>query len=198
MSRPYIKAIREGLPDVDIVFDRFHVVKLLNEAIDTVRKTVYRDLDKRSRKNLKNSRFLLLRSRSNLLPEETARLEMILKKYEVLGFAYLLKEDLRAIWNIRCQDRARKAFVEWALDVISLIAGERDDRLDPLYSFACTLIGHLNGILAYWRHKISNGRAEGLNNKIKTLKRQAYGYRDMDYFKLRLYHLHAQKNRLSG
>jgi len=198
MSRSYIKAIKECLPDVEIVFDRFHVIKLLNDAIDEVRKRIYQQLNQKSRKALKNSRFLILRNSSNLLPEEKARLEVIFEKYEVLGIAYLLKEGVKAIWNIRSPIKAREAFVNWALDVISLVIAEDNDQLKPLYSFARTLLNHLDGIMAYWRHQISNGRAEGLNNKIKTLKRQAYGFRDDDYFKLRLYHLHAQKHRLSG
>lgn len=198
MSRPYIKAIRETLPGTDIVFDRFHVMKLMNEAVDEVRKTVYRNLNQKARKNLKKSRFLVLRNSSSLLPDEEKRLQKVLKKYESIGIAYLLKEDLRAIWNLTNESDARAQFIDWALDVISLVTGSWDTVLEPLHKFANTLMSHLDGILAFWRHRISNGRAEGLNNKIKTLKRQAYGFRDNEYFKLRLYHLHAQKAQLSG
>lgn len=198
MSRSYIKAIHETLPNIDIVFDRFHVMKLMNEAVDEVRKGVYRDLGQRARKELKNSRFLVLRNGTSLLPDEEKRLQRVIKRFEPIGLAYLLKEDLRGIWNLLDEATARTEFIEWSLDVISLVTGSWDYRLEPLHKFAMTLMAHLDGILAFWRHRISNGRAEGLNNKIKTLKRQAYGFRDNEYFKLRLYHLHAQKNQLAG
>lgn len=199
MSRSYIKAIKESLPDVDIVFDRFHVMKLLNKAIDDVRKFIYHSLNSKSRTSLKRSRFLILKNSSNLSPDETNRLELMLQKYESIALAYTLKEDFRAIWNIKSPLRAKKAFLQWSLDIISLtVDGSMYPELAPLHSFVFTLIEHLSGVLAYWDHNISNGRAEGINNKIKTLKRQAYGFRDNEYFKLRLYHLHRQKHRLAG
>jgi transposase len=168
MSRSYIKAIEETLPLIDIVFDRFHVIKLLNDAIDKTRKLVYHSLNKNSRKSLKKSRFLLLKNGSSLLPEELDRLDNIIEKYEVLGIAYMLKEDLRGIWNVDSSLKARKYFIDWALDVISLVIDGDEPKLMPLHSFAKTLLRHLPGILSYWNHKITNGRAEGLNNKIKT------------------------------
>jgi transposase len=198
MSTSYIKALRETLPKIDIVFDRFHVIKLVNKALDDVRKIVYNELNRGSRKSLKRSRFLLLRNQKDLSVKEAQRLEKIVDKYEILGIAHILKEDLRGIWNIRFKSVAREAFVNWALDVISLVCLSGETRLEPLHKFAVTLLGHLNGILNYWDHQITNGRAEGLNNKIKTMKRQVYGFRDMPYFKLRLYHLHAQKHRFAG
>ncbi|MBI5346410.1 MAG: transposase, partial [Chlamydiae bacterium] len=137
------------------------------------------------------NRFLLLRNYENLEHEFKDRLEAILQVNEPLFKAHALKEQFRLFWM---QDSLKKAWIfldQWISD--ALATGIR-----KLKKMADTLDRHRVGLLNYFKHKITNGAAEGINNKIKTMKRQAYGFRDMDYFKLRLYHLHNQRYAFVG
>lgn len=110
---------------------------------------------------------------------------------ESLFVAYVMKEQLRLFWKEPDVEKAAKFLHAWLRDAM-------DSGIRSLMKVAKTLAGYRTGLLNYFKHGITNGRAEGVNNKIKTLKRQAYGFRDMEYFKLRLYHLHVQKYSLSG
>jgi len=98
--------------------------------------------------------------------------------------------------------KARKFLATWITDAIEAAqdyeARTQSKALHPLRRLAVSLASHMKGILNYFDHCITNGKIEGINNKVKTLKRQTYGFRDMVYFRLRLYHLHAQKSRLVG
>jgi len=102
-----------------------------------------------------------------------------------------MKEQLRLLWSQSNRKQATKFLKQWCFD--ALAAGPK-----PLIKVGLTLLNHMNGILNYFPHQITSGSVEGTVNKIKTLKRQAYGFRDMDYFKLRLYHLHRQGYSLTG
>ena len=117
--------------------------------------------------------------------------------------AHMMKEELRYLWTMPSREAANKYLVDWCLDVVSIefeFSAEwwQLQILKPLKDLSYFLLRNRQGILAYFDHFITNGKAEGLNNKIKTLKRMAYGYQDMEYFKLRLYHLHRQKHQLTG
>ncbi len=113
-----------------------------------------------------------------------------------------MKENLRFLWSKKNYKKGRKFLVTWAIDAIELAMDYESFTdstvLRPLKKLAFTLLKHMYGILNYFKHRISNGKIEGLNNKIKTMKRQVYGFRDIEYFKLRLLHLHVQKKRLAG
>lgn len=140
---------------------------------------------------LKGNRFLLLRNYENLEPEFKNRLEAILEVNEPLFKAHALKEQFRLFWR---QDSVQKAWVfldQWILDA-------QATGIRKLRKMADTLNEHRIGLLNYFKHRISNAAAEGINNKIKTMKRQAYGFRDISYFKLRLYHLHEQRYAFVG
>jgi len=183
MSPAYMHAVRTVFPTVDIVHDPYHVVALVNRAIDETRRDLYRKLTDEERQVLKGSRFLLLRGMENLKPRSLERLMELMEVNEPLYQAYLLKEDLRMFWNLPNADLAG-AFLESWIDQARTLGLKHFVRL------ADTIEEHRSGLLSYFRHRISTGPLEGLNNKIKVLKRQAYGFRDQAYFKLRLYFIH--------
>lgn len=191
MSVSYISAVGKFLPKIDIVFDHFHVNALMNKTLDEIRKEQQKNLNQQEEKVLKGNRFLLLKNYENLEPEFKNRLEAILKINEPLFKAHTLKEQFRLFWK---QDSFRKAWIfldQWISDA-------QNTGIRKLKKMADTLDNHRMGLLNYFKHRITNAAAEGINNKIKTMKRQAYGFRDMGYFKLRLYHLHEQRSSFVG
>ena len=194
MSPAYISAVMKNLPNAAIVFDRFHVIKLFNEKLSDFRRRLFRELnDNLGKKMLKGTRWLLLKGQENLNEQrnETKRLEDALQCNKPLATAYYMKEDLRALW-----DWENKEAAEWHLD--SWIAMANASKIPMLQKFAKTLAAHRYGIMAYFDYRISTGPLEGTNNKIKTMKRQAYGFRDMEFFKLKILGLHETKYALVG
>ena len=190
LSNSYTSAVKAVLPEIDIVFDRFHVTALMNKALDEIRKQQYKELPPASKITLKHQRFLLLKNYSSLSDDQATRVNILLESNLPLFQAHAMKEQLRLFWELDSAVEGAKFLLDW-------IDGARLTGIRPLMKFATTLEDHLYGLLSYFKHRINNGFAEGINNKIKTLKRQAYGYRDMAYFKLRLYHLHSQKYALA-
>lgn len=194
MSPAYIQAVRENLEFATLVFDHFHIVKLYNDRLSDFRRELYRETkDRMLRDVLKGTRWLLLRNPENLDEEknERQRLEEALALNQPLAVAYYLKEDLRQLWsqpNLRAAERFLK---DWC-------ARARASGIRFLMRFANTLEGHRSGVLAWYDYPISTGPLEGSNNKIKTLQRQAYGFRDKEYFKLKLYALHKTRRVLVG
>jgi transposase len=194
MSKAYIRAVRDNLPKAVHVFDHFHVIKLFNEKLTAFRRELYRELtDEGQRKILKGTRWLLLKNPENLDPlrNEKQRLDDALKLNTPLTIAYYLKEDLRQIWQQTNKATARKVLQDW-------IRRADASGVPMLQQFARTLEEHRDGILAYYDYRISTGPLEGVNNKIKTLNRQAYGYRDREFFKLKILGLHQMKYALLG
>ena len=191
MSTAYISAISAVLPNVDIVFDHFHVNAVMNKALDEIRKDQQETLNQGEEKVLKGNRFLLLRNYENLDSEAKSRLESILSVNLPLFKAHALKEQFRLFWRLLCMEDASRFLDLWILDAL-------DSGVKRLKRVAETFNRHRIGLLNYFKHRISNAGAEGINNKIKTMKRQAYGFRDMEYFKLRLYHLHEQRSSFIG
>lgn len=192
MSGAYQKAVSEVFGDtVDIVFDRYHTVALVNGAIDETRREIMRSLRGDEKKAVKGTRFLLLRGGEKLNAKARERLSQLKELNEPLFAAYLLKESLRRLWKRRDEAEAGRFFDRWLEDARALD--------NPAFTrLANTLDAHRKGILAWFRHHITTGPLEGLNNKIKVLKRQAYGFRDMVYFKLRLYFIHEATCSVSG
>lgn len=191
MSGSYFSAVRESLPGTDIVFDRYHVSALMNQAIDEIRREQQRELDQLGQKCLKGSRFLLLRNYDTLDSDRKARVDVLLAANQPLFLAHSMKEQLRLFWEEENPESARKFLDVWLKDA-------RQSGIRVLARVAKTLAGYRTGLLNFFTHHITSAVVEGINNKIKTLKRQAYGFRDMVYFKLRLYHLHTQRYSLSG
>ena len=184
MGHPYRHAIEQVFDDtVDIVHDPYHVVSLVNKAIDDVRRDLYRDKHGREKRVLKGSRFVLLKGLENLSPTGMDHLIDLMALNHPLYEAYLLKEELRLFWNLDDRKSGEGFLSSW-------LQQARQTGIRQFLKLAKTLERHRNGLLAYFSHRISTGPLEGLNNKIKVLKRQAYGFRDKEYFKLRLFFIH--------
>ncbi len=194
MSKAYIYAVREALPKAVHVFDRFHVVKLYLEMLTNLRRALYHELTEKLEKEvLKGIRWLLLKNPENLDPkrDERQRLHEALQLNQPLAIAYYLKEDLRQFWR-QPNKRTARAFLD------TWIAKADNSGVALLRKFANTMTMYRTGLLAYYDYPISTGPLEGTNNKIKTMKRQAYGFRDQEFFKLKIYALHETKYALVG
>jgi transposase len=194
MSAAYIKAVRDNLPKAVHVFDHFHVIKLFNEKLSAFRRQLYNQASSDAeRKILKGTRWLLLKNPENLDTDrnELARLKEALLLNEPLSIAYYLKEDLRQIWSQPNKRTARKVLRDW-------LARARASGVRMLVQFAATLEQHQEGILNYYDFPISTGPLEGTNNKIQLMKRQAYGFRDQAFFKLKILGIHETKRALVG
>jgi transposase len=194
MSAAYIGAVLENLPQAALVFDHFHVVKLMNDKLSELRRKLYHELEgPLQRRALKGSRWVLLKNPDNLDHErgERERLDEALKLNEPLAMAYYMKEDLRQIWSQPDKATAARVLDDW-------IARAEASGVAPLMRMGATLAAYRFGILAWYDHPISSGPMEGVNNKVKTMKRQAYGFRDMEFFKLRIMGIHEAKYSLTG
>lgn len=194
MSPAYIAAVLENLPKAAIVFDRFHVMKLYNDKLSDLRRDLQREAQGPLQiEVLKGTRWLLLKNPENLDDQknERARLQKALKFNEPLAMAYYLKDDLRQFWNQESKSKAKEHLAAW-------IAKARASKVAMLMKMANTLAGHRYGLLSFYDHPISTGPLEGTNNKIKTLQKQAYGFRDKEFFKLRILGLHESKYALVG
>ncbi len=191
MSPAYLQAVRQVFPEVDIVHDPYHVVSMVNTAIDQTRRDIARELNDQDKQVIKGSRFLLLRGLESLNEYSLSKLMDLMEVNEPLYAAYLLKEDLRTFWN-QPNEQSGAVFLDaWITQASSF-------NLPHFSKLAEALNRHRSGLLSYFRHRISTGPLEGLNNKIKVLKRQAYGFRDQLYFKLRLFFLHEQTPAFAG
>jgi len=194
MSPAYISAVTYNLPNAAIVFDHFHIIKLYNEKLSNFRRQLHYTMPDDLRKDvLKGTRWLLLKGNENLddSRNEQQRLQAALELNRPLAIVYYMKEDLRSLW-----DWDDKETAAWHLDSWCKMA--RASKIPMLTKFANTLSAHRSGILSYFDHRISTGPLEGTNNKIKTMKRQAYGFRDMDFFKLKILGIHETKYALVG
>jgi transposase len=191
MSTSYIKAVEEELSHVDIVFDRYHISALANKAIDDLRKLLQSEADEEGQKCLKGSRFLFLKNYPNLNNDNKVRLQNILDRNKPLFHMHYMKELLRLFWQFSNKERARQFLQLWCEFAL-------ESEIAPFERLGKTLEKYKEQILNYFTHRITNGVVEGINNKIKTLKRQAYGFRDMEYFKLRLLHLHRARYSFAG
>jgi transposase len=194
MSPAYRKAVSIHLSKAKIVFDRFHVMKLFNEKLSDLRRGLHREAtDVMQKKVLKGTRWLLLKGAENLDEErdERKKLAEALALNHSLAVAYYLKEDLRQFW-----EQPGKKFATLFLD--GWIKRAEGSGIKKLQEMAKTLAAHRSGLLAYYDVMITSGPMEGTNNKIKTMKRQAYGFRDKEFFKLKILAIHESKYRLVG
>jgi transposase len=194
MSAAYRRAVSDHLPKAAIVFDHFHVIKLFNEKLSELRRALYHEVaDVMQKDVLKGTRWLLLKNPENLDTEkgEKRRLEEALALNKPLATAYYLKDDLRRFWG-QPGKRLATIFLEgW-------IRRAEGSGIKILQQMAKTLALHRTGLLAYYDEMISSGPMEGNNNKIKTMKRQAYGFRDLEFFKLKILAIHETKYELVG
>ena len=194
MGPAYIKAVQDNLPDATLVFDHFHIIKLFNEKLTKLRRDLHTQVESVEQKKVfKGTRWLLLK-RADHLNEETdekKRLEEALKLNAPLATAYYLKEDLGLLWKQGSKKEAEKYLEGW-------IKRAEASGVNMLKTFAKKLATWRSCVLAYYdTGGLSTGPLEGINNKVKTMKRMAYGYRDMEFFQLKIKALHESRYALS-
>jgi len=196
MAGGYIAAVLKYLPKAKLVFDHFHVIKLMNEKLTILRRDLYRELTGPMHRDvLKGIRWLLLKNPENLTQgpqvDERQRLEDALQLNKPLAIAYYLKEDLRQFWNQKSIVAAERFLTDWCRRANA-------SGIRVLQTMAKTLLTHRQGLLNWYIEPISSGPIEGINNKIGALQRRAYGYRNYEHFKQRLLTLHHTKFTLHG
>ncbi len=183
MNAGYAEEVRSRCPQAEIVYDLFHVVaKYGREVIDRVRVDEANRLrqDRPARHLVKGSRWLLLRNRENVTREEDqVRLDELLAANRALFTVYVLKDDLKMLWDYRHPGYALRFWQQWYRRAIR-------SRIEPLKAFARRLRPYLPGILAHCRWPLGTNLIEGINNRIKVIKRMAYGFRDDAYFFLKI------------
>ena len=194
MAGGFLKAVREFLPEARLVLDRFHVVKLFNEKLTKLRRDLYREAtDDLHKAVLKGTRWLLLKNPENLDDDrnEHQRLQDALSLNAPLATAYYLKEDLRQFWEQATKPQAERWLTAWCRQA-------EQTGIKVLQQMTRTLQKHRTSLLAWYDDPISTGPLEGVNNKLKLLQRQAFGYRDLELFKLRILSLHTTHKTLVG
>lgn len=191
MSKGYIALAKQYLPKVAIVFDHFHVTKVLTTMVDEVRKKEWKKYQMEGWSIGKGERFLFLRNREDLSPLQGRGLDYLLEMNRSLMIAYVIKEQFRCFWNCRTREEGARFLISWIVDANWC-------GVEEVSKAAQTILKHSYGLLNYFDHRVSNGKAEGINNKIKTMKRQSYGCRDEEYFILKLYNLHTTRSALVG
>lgn len=191
MSGAYLAAVAEALPGVAVVFDKFHIIQLMNERLDDLRRELVREAEGTMKMVIKGTRYLLLTRAANLEENQLPKLEQALRLNEPLSQAWYLKEELSLLWEHTSYAEMNRFLTQWCEQANETGVGQ-------LQKMAKTLQVHRRGILNWWQHPINNGRMEGTNNKIKTLNRQAYGYRDEEFFILKLLGLHESRYTLTG
>lgn len=180
MWDPYILAVQKKVPHVKIVFDLFHVVSLFSRVIDKVRNTEYRKASMENKSVFKGARYLLLKNRSNIRrTKDREQLKQLLELNEVINTMMILKDKLKHIWSYRSQTWASKAIDQWC-------ALARCIDHPEVNKFTKMLDKYRYGILNHCDYPIHTGKLEGVNNKIKVIKRKAYGYHDLRYFSLKI------------
>jgi transposase len=181
MWKPFRLATATHAPQAAILFDKFHVVRHLGEALDEVRKSEYRRLAERDRRYIKGQKYTLLSRRENLTLPGRRALKTLLAANKRLNTAYVLKESFGQLWSYEREGWARRFFDNWR-------ASLKWQRLKPYEKFAAMIDRHWDGIAAYCRpqNKVSLGFVEGLNNKIRVIQRRAYGLPDENYLRLKI------------
>ena len=175
---PYIKSIKENT-NAEIVFDKFHIAKKINEAVDKIRKEEFAKADKRERIMMKHKRFLILARQKRLDDGKREELNELLKLNKSLSEAYLLKEQILDIFDEKDIEIAIKRFKSWKKNVHKSNFSEFEQVLKTMETY-------WYGIENYFKHHVTNGASEGYNNKIGLIKRRAFGFRDIEYLKLKI------------
>jgi len=183
MAAGYTAWVREKLAQATIVYDHFHLIKLMNEKVDKVRRRTVRELEQEQAKALKKKRWLFIKGQEKLDQNGKQELQQLCCTYEHLGTASMMKETLRNVYKLaKDEDEARLALKDWC-------AQAEASEVPELRTMARTIRSHIDGILAYWTTRLTSAAMEGFNNKIRWLIRQAYGYRDKQYFTLKIFDL---------
>lgn len=181
MWKAFRNATLKTVPDAQIVYDKFHVMRHLSDALDQVRRSEYRRVNDKERKFIKGQRYTLLSHKANLDLEGRRSLRTLLKANKRLHKAYLLKESFGQLWDYKNPLWARRFFENWKSQL-------RWQRLTSFEKFAAMIERHWDGIASYCHpdHKVSLGFMEGVNNKIRVIQRRAYGIKDQEYLMLKV------------
>jgi len=181
MWKPFRNSTQSHAPQAAILFDKFHILRHLGDALDKVRKAEYARVTGPKRKFIKGQKYVLLAHRENLTREGRKSLKLLLAANKRLNIAYLLRESFAQLWDYQSQAWARRFFENWKSQL-------RWQRLKPFEDFAAMIERHWDGVAAYCRpeNKIALGFVEGLNNKIRVFQRRAYGLRDEEYLRLKI------------
>jgi len=181
MWKPFRNVTNARAPQAAVLFDKFHIMRHLGEALDQVRKSEYARLTGKDRRFIKGQKYTLLSHRENLTLEGRKSLRLLLAANKRLNTAYLLKESFGQLWSYQSEAWARRFFENWR-------ASLKWQRLAPYEKFARMIERHWDGIAAYCKpeNKVSLGFVEGLNNKIRVIQRRAYGLRDEEYLRLKI------------
>ncbi|MCL6579725.1 MAG: ISL3 family transposase [Candidatus Bathyarchaeota archaeon] len=179
---PYLASIREHVPGAEdkLVFDRYHLMRHLVEAVDRVRKQEHRELKKEGLEVLAGTKYLWLYSQENLPPEKRSFFTWLKKKRLKTARAWAIKESFRELWDYRSLAWAIKHFESWYAWAIR-------SRLNPIKQVARMFRKYLRNILTYLKHRITNAVSEGLNSTIQTIKKMACGFRNREHFKIAIY-----------
>jgi transposase len=181
MWKAFRNSTERHAPQAHVLFDKFHVLRHLGTALDTVRKSEYARLSGKDRRFIKGQKYTLLAHRENLTLEGRMSLRLLLTANKRLNTAYLLKESFGQLWDYQREAWARRFFENWR-------ASLKWQRLKPFERFAEMIERHWDGIAAYCEpeNKVALGFVEGLNNKIRVIQRRAYGLRDEEYLRLKV------------
>lgn len=181
MWKAFSKSTKKNAPQAAILFDKFHVLRHLGEALDKVRKQEYARVSGKDRRFIKGQKYVLLSHKENLKPEGKRSLKLLLTANKRLNTAYMLKESFYQLWDYNTEGWARRFFENWRESL-------KWQRLKPYEKFAKMIDRHWDGIAAYCKpeNKVALGFVEGLNNKIRVIQRRAYGLRDEEYLKLKV------------
>jgi transposase len=181
MWKPFRNSTKTHAPQASILFDKFHVLRHLGEALDTVRKSEYARLSGKDRRFIKGQKYTLLSGRENLTLEGRQSLKLLLAANRRLNTAYLLKESFGQLWDYTREGWARRFFETWRDSL-------KWQRLKPYEKFAEMIERHWDGIAAHCaaENKVALGFVEGLNNKVRVIQRRAHGLRDEEYLRLKV------------
>ena len=181
MWKPFRNVARQKAPQAAILFDKFHIMRHLGEALDKVRKAEYARLGGKDRRFIKGQKYTLLSRHENLSLEGKRSLKLLLAANKRLNTAYVLKEAFGQLWHYEREGWARRFFENWRSSL-------KWQRLKPFEKFAAMIDRHWDGIATYCKpeNKVSLGFVEGLNNKIRVIQRRAYGLRDQEYLRLKV------------
>jgi transposase len=179
MHDPYLKVLHRRLPKAAIVFDRFHVSKIVHDALDEIRRRLQRQLPPAGRRIIKGQRYVLLRAHETLSAKQRVSLQELLDTNTDITKGWVLKEAFRDVFTAPNLREGRKRLATWKTQV-------RESGVPELLKVLKTIARRRAGIENYFRHRVANGMAEGFNNVVGTIKKQAYGFHDREYLKLKI------------
>ena len=195
MWAPYADAVRTHLPNAKIVFDRFHIVRHLNKAVDEVRRATWRAMNGMDRMRFKKTRWLWLKNPWNLEPAQKRRLSELCRRNSPIVRAYYLKEDFQRFWDYVYEGCAEKHLRQWTW-------WASHSRLEPFKKLAKMIRTHWDGLMTWTKTRVSNGALEAMNGKVAQIRHRAHGFRNPDMFIDNIYHccadLPSEDGTLSG